>query len=421
MKKIYLHIGTAKTGSSALQAFFYKNAKLLEDNGIYYPLEYGGIPFNNFLLSGGNLGPLILEKDNHDDELVEIISSLLDKYKVILLSSEYLWDHFDYRMEIFNGLSKLNCTVEIIVYLRPQVDYIESMYRESVENLYSTYVELDDFFEAINSNRSVQSEQEDSVQRIINGVKYYQRISKLCDIFGKKHIHVKIYERSQMKHQDIYEDFLDVLGIQIDNSYIYPEGTINPTLDCSLVDIRRYINSLKGYSAAEKQDVFRDIMENITADKRREKNLNFKSSISNEKRNKIMSYFESDNSRIAIEFCDKEDGVLFCEQKPSDFIPETVTETEMLKDTIKIFSSLAFEQNRNNAQNTSFVKDLAYKVNELYNVHRIFDQKLLEIEQSNTDLKQKLLDKTNELEAIKSSTCWKLTKPLRSIVQFIGK
>ena len=67
MKKIYLHIGTAKTGSSALQAFFYKNAKLLEDNGIYYPLEYGGIPFNNFLLSGGNLGPLILEKDNHDD------------------------------------------------------------------------------------------------------------------------------------------------------------------------------------------------------------------------------------------------------------------------------------------------------------------------------------------------------------------
>lgn len=42
MKKIYLHIGTAKTGSSALQAFFYKNAKLLEDNGIYYPLEYGG-------------------------------------------------------------------------------------------------------------------------------------------------------------------------------------------------------------------------------------------------------------------------------------------------------------------------------------------------------------------------------------------
>ena len=224
-----------------------------------------------------------------------------------------------------------------------------------------------------------------------------------------------------MKHQDIYEDFLDVLGIQIDNSYIYPEGTINPTLDCSLVDIRRYINSLKGYSAAEKQDVFRDIMENITADKRREKNLNFKSSISNEKRNKIMSYFESDNSRIAIEFCDKEDGVLFCEQKPSDFIPETVTETEMLKDTIKIFSSLAFEQNRNNAQNTSFVKDLAYKVNELYNVHRIFDQKLLEIEQSNTDLKQKLLDKTNELEAIKSSTCWKLTKPLRSIVQFIRK
>ena len=152
MKKLYLHIGTAKTGSSALQSFFYLNADTLEKKGIYYPLEYGGAPINQFQLSGGNLGPLVLEKDGHDNELVEAVAKLLEGHDTLLFSTEYLWDHFEARMGIFEGIHELDCETEIVVYLRPQVEFIESMYREAVENLCCVTDELEVFLEAARMN-----------------------------------------------------------------------------------------------------------------------------------------------------------------------------------------------------------------------------------------------------------------------------
>ena len=39
MKKLFLHIGTHKTGTTSLQNFFLKNKNKLHDCGFYYPTE----------------------------------------------------------------------------------------------------------------------------------------------------------------------------------------------------------------------------------------------------------------------------------------------------------------------------------------------------------------------------------------------
>lgn len=134
-----------------------------------------------------------------------------------------------------------------------------------------------------------------------------------------------------------------------------------------------------------------------------------------------MNYFESDNSKIAMKFLGQKDGILFYGQRRPDDSPETATKTEMLVDTIKIFSSLALKQNRKNDKILKYVKVLENKIEELYGRNGIYDRKLMDLERNNIELEQKLLDKSVELEAIKSSTCWKLTRPLRSIMHFIRK
>ena len=102
-----------------------------------------------------------------------------------------------------------------------------------------------------------------------------------------------------------------------------------------------------------------------------------------------------------MKFLGQKDGILFYEQRRPDDSPETATKTEMLEDTIKIFSSLALKQNRKNDKIIKYVKVLENKIEELYGRNGIYDRKLMDLERNNIELEQKLLDKSVELEAIK--------------------
>ena len=53
MKKLYLHVGCGKTGSSALQVWLSQIAGELEKTGILYPL-HGATPLDDYTISSGN-------------------------------------------------------------------------------------------------------------------------------------------------------------------------------------------------------------------------------------------------------------------------------------------------------------------------------------------------------------------------------
>ena len=49
MSTVYIHVGTPKTGTSAIQVFFTKNRKLLKEKGVCYPnlgFDFPGINSN---------------------------------------------------------------------------------------------------------------------------------------------------------------------------------------------------------------------------------------------------------------------------------------------------------------------------------------------------------------------------------------
>ncbi len=132
-KKLYLHIGCGKTGSSALQLWLHQNRSVLQQHGIDYPEEKDG---NNtpgdYQITSGNGSLLIdrLEKKSHE----RYLKSLFQRYSTLLFSSE-LFQGIGGGMldQLVESSIKLGFHMTIIVYLRDVYDVIYSLYVQRVK------------------------------------------------------------------------------------------------------------------------------------------------------------------------------------------------------------------------------------------------------------------------------------------------
>ena len=89
MNTLYIHIGTAKTGSSALQSFLRKNNKVLEEKGYCYPkfpFYYENVSKNRngYFLRGEKLG----NKGANFGECMNIVREAFEKCPNVILSDE---------------------------------------------------------------------------------------------------------------------------------------------------------------------------------------------------------------------------------------------------------------------------------------------------------------------------------------------
>jgi arsenate reductase-like glutaredoxin family protein len=124
IKRVVVHTGPGKTGSSAIQAWLLKNSHFLEARGVYYPKH--DILKNQ--ISSGHLQE-ILNKNEKGEWKVEPkkIARLLNTFHqsdchTLLLSSEYFFHKI---VEI----QKYIPNAEFIAYIRNPVELIESNYK----------------------------------------------------------------------------------------------------------------------------------------------------------------------------------------------------------------------------------------------------------------------------------------------------
>lgn len=128
IKRVVVHTGPGKTGSSAIQAWLLKNSHFLEARGVYYPKH--DILKNQ--ISSGHLQE-ILNKNEKGEWKVEPkkIARLLNTFHqsdchTLLLSSEYFFHKI---VEI----QKYIPNAEFIAYIRNPVELIESNYNQGVK------------------------------------------------------------------------------------------------------------------------------------------------------------------------------------------------------------------------------------------------------------------------------------------------
>lgn len=132
MKKLYMHIGTPKTGTSSLQAFFFKNREKLKEIGIFYPKTINGWPqhielcplsLKNAYINNAKTLPFKYYKEQIDNSQCD----------AVIISSELfcVCSSFEDYQELTS-----NYDTTYILYIRSPLPFSQSMMLQNIINYY---------------------------------------------------------------------------------------------------------------------------------------------------------------------------------------------------------------------------------------------------------------------------------------------
>ncbi|ABV37608.1 hypothetical protein Ssed_3004 [Shewanella sediminis HAW-EB3] len=192
-KTVYFHIGYHKTGTSAIQSFCSANQSELARKGFLYA-ETGRAgaahgPLANCLkASNKNLDPNLL----YASLKKEIANS---NAQSVIISSECFLEQIPLdRIEPY--LKKLNAHIKIIVYVRRQDEWAQSVYNEIIKDSSRRYTG------SILHMREIR----------MGWLNYNNVISQWENVFGSENIIVRPYDKAQMRN-GLYADFLSIFNI----------------------------------------------------------------------------------------------------------------------------------------------------------------------------------------------------------------
>jgi hypothetical protein len=219
-KKVFIHVGPPKTGTSAIQNWFSENTKTLLSKGIYYPkhaLDPNGV-------SSGNLSTVcdIIQYAEPGKaatiQLSEIkISGLLEEFDksdchCLFLSSEYFIQH----MVV---LKKLIPNVCFIAYLRNPIEIIESNYNQGVKRAgFSHTINLASF----------------------NTMPHVNYLLDYVDNVDKESLILRFYEVSFNGTASLIDDVLTLL--EVDGVEV-AKKSVNNSYHFEALEVKRWLNN----------------------------------------------------------------------------------------------------------------------------------------------------------------------------------
>lgn len=230
VSEVYLHIGYAKTGTTALQRFFYENASLFADHGIYYPdnfraPELGYHDWGHHILShkwGGWLSPSVfpITPDEAWSRTAQEINSKPGKY---ILSTERFQDLLG-KPESREILQFIKETIapaklKLVAYVRRQDVFAESHYKELVKN---------------NFHKGTLAEY---LANMPNFLKYDEFFDLCSEVVPTEDIIVRVYDRGYFLEGSIFKDFVHAIGEKFPDSVTYSEDITNASMNSAFVSL----------------------------------------------------------------------------------------------------------------------------------------------------------------------------------------
>ena len=210
-KKILLHIGPPKTGSSAIQKCFLDNRELLLTDGIFYPThctDANGISSGHqeTILTQNEQGEFVIDRAK--------ISTVIEQFNnsaahTMVLSSEAFFRRAGNLVRILP-----NC--EVVGFVRNPIDFIESQYNQSVKR-------------HMNANKIELPSQP--------GIGQIKGLSQIIDETPQKKFHLHTYLRGE----DIIDKFANVIGLTV--KLAKPRGQVNSSYTHEALQFKRMINT----------------------------------------------------------------------------------------------------------------------------------------------------------------------------------
>jgi len=208
---LYLHIGTEKTGSTALQSVSAKNRGALLNQGIFYPRtpgERNHIKLTLFAADGPNVRDLrrrvrLFPEDAHELFKAHFAEELRSEIQAnrcprIYLSNEHLSSRLRNVQEVRRLAAivrPLAESVKIVVYLRPQPELFLSTYSTSIKT---------------GRTKPLEPPKRPQDPRY----NYEKKLSFWADVFGEENVIVRIYDRNTLVGGDVVKDFFSIMGYE---------------------------------------------------------------------------------------------------------------------------------------------------------------------------------------------------------------
>ncbi len=244
---LILHIGSAKTGTSSIQAFLHRNRNRLADLGCLYPLTPGRRRHRR-------LGLFVQPKEaladtpGWDREGFSSAEAFRKAFRRrlfteinrsgpsrVLMSEETLYGSPD---EVLRRLSRfahrIAGNLRLVVYLRRQDDHLVSRYQQLVK---------------VGETRRMAER-----MRQVDFSKTYDHFARLRtwkDLVAPDELVVRRFERDSFVDGSLYQDFLDAAGINLRADELEPvEEPLNESLDAEAVEFLRILNIVRAENDA---------------------------------------------------------------------------------------------------------------------------------------------------------------------------
>ncbi len=315
MKKLYIHIGTPKTGTTSLQTFCSKNQELLNSKGYVFPpcpYSYPGVSRerNNGRFLVGSIRDDDRQRNDEAEKHVflegmEKIKELFHKYNAVILSDEGIWRTMDVqKRNLWKDLKQEadagGYEVKVIVYLRRQDKFISSLWIQNIKKLRGTNnlgeERFEDYLDKINKESRLD---------------YYAKLERIAAVFGKEHIIVRRFEKGSFYGESIYFDFLYAIGITDANDFSIPDITQNHGLYGNTHEIKRILNGLPQMQEIGNQNFFREVLAKCSELSKKNYPCEM---FSKEEAQKFMAEYEEGNQRIVKEYLNENETALFHEE-----------------------------------------------------------------------------------------------------------
>lgn len=254
MKILHIHIGTPKTGTTAIQNFCVENEKILESKGYCYPLfpaSYEKAPKvrAHFLVAAiydENGERDLTEEQRIFDEGMEIVHETFQKFDNVILSDENIWRSMDVERPglwelLMQEAKKGGFLIHVVVYLRRQDQYLISLWNQQLK---------------MNKGKLTESTIEEYMDAIVlgNRMDYEAKLNRMAEVVGAENITVRRFERGRFKGGSIYSDFLDSVGLSLTEEYDISMEVRNIGLYGNMHELKRVLNGIPQMQDKPMQD-----------------------------------------------------------------------------------------------------------------------------------------------------------------------
>ncbi|MCR4842390.1 MAG: hypothetical protein K5840_03890 [Eubacterium sp.] len=299
MGTLYIHIGTPKTGTTAIQLFMSGNEEALKAQNTIYPR----LGKKGHLVRVERNGHWLCDVEDSEGNIkanTKLINDLCNEYENVVLSDEGVWNYSARNPEFWHVVerefSKYDFDYKVVVYLRRQDDYAYSHYLQQIQTRNKYKFTLKKYLDGCITGEK-------------NWNDYFAYLDNLSSIIGKDRIIVRPYERSEFRNGSIIQDFFDVIGIEMTDDFKEQKAEYNPSIKDVIVEAKRCLNTVPLYGQSDKS--VSEWLIQIQNELKDEHKLKNRSGFVKEKRMKFLSNFEEGNDYVARVYLGREDGMLF--------------------------------------------------------------------------------------------------------------